>query len=419
MLGSCAARVLRHGGAFVAKRRMTASALTHTIPHTERPGELWAWGHSDEGSVRTPTNMADSVGPCVHASCGLYHYGALTADGQLLTWGRGEGGRLGNREGTFSMNRGGAIPLHNPDPFPVDVTTPLIDPESEYGVREEDMPFIVGSALGGLHTLILMSDGRVMACGFRRLGQLGIGMSSSGTQHSPTQILGLRPAVSIAAGGSHSAAVCDDGNVYTWGRSAQGRLGFRNVPETVHEPKCVEVMSGLGIGTVVCGGFHTAALAVDGKRLWMWGGGENGELGNSQAVNQQEPSLVQELQGEPLKAVSLGGFHSAAITESGDVLTWGMGTVGQLGHGNIDRQLIPRRVVGLPPAQQVSCGGSHTMVLDKEGKVWAFGTNGDYQLGIPKISTSLAPRMIESFGDHKVSFVSAGGALSCAIVATD
>lgn len=44
------------------------------------------------------------------------------------SWGRGEGGRLGNREEEFSVNRGGAIPLHAPDPHPVDFGPPLRSP---------------------------------------------------------------------------------------------------------------------------------------------------------------------------------------------------------------------------------------------------------------------------------------------------
>lgn len=53
----------------------------------------------------------------------------------------------------------------------------------------------------------------------------------------------------------------------------------------------------------------------------MWGAGENGELGTGNPVNEQEPKLVQELEGERLVSVSLGGFHTAAVTEKGDVLT--------------------------------------------------------------------------------------------------
>ena len=54
---------------------------------------------------------------------------------------------------------------------------------------------------------------------------------------------------------------------------------------------------------------------------WMWGAGENGELGNSYCQSEQEPRLVSELEGEELVSVSLGGFHSAAVSANGDVLT--------------------------------------------------------------------------------------------------
>jgi alpha-tubulin suppressor-like RCC1 family protein len=73
--------------------------------------------------------------------------------------------------------------------------------------------------------------------------------------------------------------------------------------------------------------------------------------------------------------VSLGGYHGACVTAGGDVLTWGRGHHGQLGHGAAGRELVPRRVAGLPPAAQVACGGAHTMVVCRDGSLWAFGAN--------------------------------------------
>ena len=71
---------------------------------------------------------------------------------------------------------------------------------------------------------------------------------------------------------------------------------------------------------------HSAALSKDGE-LYMFGSGNWGVLGNGDEtdVRFDQPTLVTKFQKLGLKVVdvALGEFHSYALTDDGNVWTWG------------------------------------------------------------------------------------------------
>lgn len=58
----------------------------------------------------------------------------------------------------------------------------------------------------------------------------------------------------------------------------------------------------------------------------------------------EKPKLIEALQGYEIVDVACGGAHSAAITSSGQLFTWGKGRYGRLGHGDSEDQLKPKLV---------------------------------------------------------------------------
>jgi len=121
---------------------------------------------------------------------------------------------------------------------------------------------------------------------------------------------------------------------------------------------------------VACSDRITAAITSDGA-LFTWGDGTPGNLGYAQAARQFVPRQVAGgLAGQHATQVSCGPFHAAAITGAGDLLTWGSGLCGKLGHPSSSYTNVtePRRVEALAGCRvlSVACGVWHTAAVAGE-----------------------------------------------------
>lgn len=70
-----------------------------------------------------------------------------------------------------------------------------------------------------------------------------------------------------------------------------------------------------------------------------------------------------------------GRTHSAAIDTAGQVLVWGSGSHGKLGHASSRSVDSPLALSQLPSLCQAACGHQHTLLLDRQGSVWSCGEN--------------------------------------------
>ncbi|KAM6058413.1 RCC1 domain-containing protein 1 isoform 1-T1 [Chlamydotis macqueenii] len=74
---------------------------------------------------------------------------------------------------------------------------------------------------------------------------------------------------------------------------------------------------------------HVLALGAAGE-AYAWGGGRHGQLGHGTLESELQPRLVEALAGVPMKALAAGGWHSASVSEAGDLYMWGWNESGQL-----------------------------------------------------------------------------------------
>ena len=104
-----------------------------------------------------------------------------------------------------------------------------------------------------------------------------------------------------------------------------------NTPLTRVHLRYLAAVSRSYVKSVYCGGAHTAALSVD-LRLYTWGLGTSGQLGHGDTKSRFTPLEVRGMVGINVSHVSLGQLHSAACTYDGMLYTWGLGELGALMH---------------------------------------------------------------------------------------
>ncbi|XP_020107092.1 probable E3 ubiquitin-protein ligase HERC2 [Ananas comosus] len=224
----------------------------------------------------------------------------------------------------------------------------------------------------------------------------------------------------VACGVHHAALVTKQGEVFTWGEEFGGCLG-QGVRSDVIHPHLVESLSDCNVEIVACGEFHTCAVTITGE-LYTWGDGTHnlGLLGHGTNISHWIPKRVSgPLDGLHVAYVTCGTWHTALITSTWRLFTFGDGTFGALGHGSQESILYPKEVeyfMGLKTIS-VACGVWHTAAVVEgistnsgvnfsSGKLFTWGDGDKYRLGHGDREPRFKPTCVASIVDcdfHKVA----------------
>ncbi|XP_021794125.1 E3 ISG15--protein ligase HERC5 isoform X3 [Papio anubis] len=200
---------------------------------------------------------------------------------------------------------------------------------------------IIQITCGDYHSLALSKGGELFAWGQNLHGQLGVGRKfpSTTTPQIVEHLAGV-PLAQISAGEAHSMALSMSGNVYSWGKNEFGQLGLGHT-ESKDSPSLIEALDNQKVEFLACGGSHSALLTQDGL-LFTFGAGKHGQLGHNSTQNELRPCLVAELVGNRVTQIACGRWHTLAyVSDLGKVFSFGSGKDGQLGNGGTLDQLIP------------------------------------------------------------------------------
>ncbi|VDK75346.1 unnamed protein product [Onchocerca ochengi] len=217
---------------------------------------------------------------------------------------------------------------------------------------------IIQVVAGGVHSLVLMEDGTVYGCGINEKGTVpGEGIEPEGSADKLTPIKfndsliqRYGKIIMLTAGASFSAALTEKGSVIAWG-NIRGMSG------------CIES--------------HETLLQME-----------------------KQPMVIVQHQQKVIVKIAAGENHLVMLTESGEVLTFGDGSVGQLGRCSRVSHIRSQRMVSDSPDSlrisvydkgkkklvifdNIMAGGFWTAARSIDGTVYVCGLNNFGQLGVP------------------------------------
>ena len=195
----------------------------------------------------------------------------------------------------------------------------------------------------------------------------------------------------LACGHFHYLALSADGSVYSWGRGPLGVLGHGSEDDEPKE-RLVEALDGQGIRDIAAGPYHSAALTPDG-RLFTWGWMPFGisAQGKMEETFSHVPRPVKLSAAITVRGLACGCFATACWDDHAQLYTWGRGESGQLGHGNTASVAAPKAVEALMGVRvgEVAFGGVQTaagstgfmLVRSESGLVFSCGSPARGRLG--------------------------------------
>lgn len=215
-------------------------------------------------------------------------------------------------------------------------------------------------------------------------------------------------AKTVSGGAYHSGAIKSDGSLWIWGNNGYYQLGL-GIEDRSHSQLTPACVFESGMAQISLGGFHSMAINEDGE-LYGWGQNTYGQVGNDSHIDCSTPVYVM----DDVVAVSSGFMHTLAIKSDGTLWAWGRNNYGQLGTGAWLDQLTPVQI--MEDVVAVSAGSYHNLALKSDGTLWAWGYNLYGQLG--NGTTQITNTPIQIMEGYDIDSFSCGNAHS-GVVTTD
>ena len=332
---------------FDAQIVSVSAGLLHTTFLTD-DGDVYAFGFNNRGPLGTGDEETRTTAVKVEAlddvnitaienGNGVSY--AISDTGTLYAWGTNSNGQLG---------------LGDQDERLVPTAVEALANET-----------VVSVSSGTSFTLALTADGQVWAFGSNTDGQLGSpdALEDDGTPArratEPVLVEGLPGNVtSVTADTKTSFAVTEDGRVFGWGESRNGQLlqgtdngngTFTADPADVLAPVELTDLMPEGVVEIKGGARWFMALTEDGD-VYAWGPNDEGPTGGLDGDPAAEsdvtfyPTKVAELDDVNVVELHTGPNSIIAVTDTGEIFTWGSNSDGRLGFSSDGSVYTPTQI---------------------------------------------------------------------------
>jgi len=359
-------------------------------------------------------------------AAGTNFYCARSIQGLVKCWGQNDQGQLGigntTQYGDNANETGGHLPF-------VDL-----------GTNNTAKQIVAGS----IHVCALLNTGSVVCWGDNVVNQVSsistsynIGDLSSEMGDSLVPInFGVTNSniIKLSAGGFHTCALFEDGDVKCWGANGAGQLGKGTTYQSAIADISVDFGNDLKALDISMGYDHSCAV-LENALMKCWGDNRNAELGigltttsigNSNLGSNSDFRFTDLGKDKGIVEIKTGEAYSCALVTNGEVYCWGTPYTERLGHGfyqshgnsigdsetemgdnlvavdfgtNIKTQELYLSA-GEVNLGYSNLGTPHSCAINSDGSVRCWGRNSHGQLGIES-STDVGDDVLE-LGDNFV-----------------
>eukprot|EP00438_Fugacium_kawagutii_P013631 Skav226742 [mRNA] locus=scaffold5056:58412:78202:+ [translate_table: standard] len=222
---------------------------------------------------------------------------------------------------------------------------------------------------GNSHTVLLRSDGNVVACGANHSGQCDIPALEEGTWY-----------IQVSAGDAHTVLLRSDGQAVACGKNWEGQCDIPPLEE------------GAWYTQVFAGDDHTVLLRSDGKAVAC---GDNCEGQCDIPALEERERYIQ---------VSASDAHTVLLRSDGKAVACGDNSEGQCEIPTLDEGTS---------YTEVSAGDGYTVLLCSDDNVIAFGSDEFGESTIPTLDEGMSCTNVSAGHSHTVLLRSDGTAIAC------
>ncbi len=244
-------------------------------------------------------------------------------------------------------------------------------------------------SVGDKFMVVQTATGEIWGWGDNAYGVLGnasLETTGSNITHAvQIELPNALKSTAISAGADHVLAIGSDGNVYAWGSNVYGQLGFESGADTVTTPTLVEALEGKNVIAVSAGRYFSLAL-TEGGQVYSFGRNNRQQLGYELAEETSAtPTLISDLSTVFITQISAGHESAIAIDVNNKAYLWGSAKNSVL--GSVTSETASQAPDILPdtktttPIDAVALSVNHSAFLLNDGTVGFMGLNAYGQYG--------------------------------------